>query len=220
MTVGSVLSADGPAAVRLAGAVVGGGAAAAVVAGTAGVPYAPAAGWVVLASIYLAWTWLLVGRMDATQTEEHARHAHEEDSTRGFTQVVMLLASVGSLGGVGYLLAAESTRGGDVAAAVVGILSVAASWFAVHTVFMLRYARQYYTGPPAAIDFNQDEKPAYSDFAYLAFTLGMTYQVSDTNLRSRAIRSTALTHALLSFLLGAVILAMTLNLVVGLTSNS
>lgn len=214
----SAFSADGPAVVRLAGAAAGGVVAALVVASTAGVPYAPAAGWVVVASIYLAWTWLLVGRMDAERTEAHARHAHEEDSTRGFTQVMMLLASVGSLGGVGYLLAAESAKGGDVPAAVVGTLSVAASWFAVHTVFMLRYARQYYTGPPAAIDFNQDDKPAYADFAYLAFTLGMTYQVSDTNLRSRDIRSTALTHALLSFLLGAVILAMTLNLVVGLTA--
>ncbi|AQA01967.1 hypothetical protein BVC93_05440 [Mycobacterium sp. MS1601] len=208
------LRADGPAAVRLAGAVAGGAAAAAVVAVTAGAPYAPATGWVVAATIYLAWTWLLVGRMDAAATEQHARHAHEEDSTRRFTQVTVVLASLGSLGGVGYLL----TAGGDLGAAVVGILSVAASWFAVHTVFMLRYARQYYTGPPGAIDFNQDDPPAYADFAYLAFTLGMTYQVSDTNLRNGAIRSTALQHAMLSFLLGAVILAMTLNLVVGLAN--
>ncbi|MDF2822952.1 MAG: putative rane protein [Mycobacterium sp.] len=214
----NVFSADGPAAVRLAGALLAGGIAAVCVGLTAGWPYVPAAGWIVAASIYLAWTWTLVGRMDPTRTGAHARHVHEEDSTRGFTQVVVLLASVASLGGVGYLLAAESTKGGDLPAAAVGILSVAASWFAVHTVFMLRYARLYYTGPPEAIDFNQDEAPAYADFAYLAFTLGMTYQVSDTNLRSRTIRSTALTHALLSFLLGAVILAMTLNLVVGLTT--
>ncbi|CAN5716764.1 DUF1345 domain-containing protein [soil metagenome] len=213
----NLLSAEGPAAVRLAGAVTGGVIAGVVVGVTAGRSYAPATGWIVVASIYLAWTWLLVGRMDEARTAEHARHVHEEDGTRRFTQVVMILASIGSLAGVGYLLIAESTSGGDVGAAVVGILSVAASWFAVHTVFMLRYARQYYTGPPDGIDFNQDEPPAYADFAYLAFTLGMTYQVSDTNLRNRAIRSTALTQALLSFLLGAVILAMTLNLVVGLT---
>lgn len=213
MPLPTVLGAEGPAAVRLTGALTGGIAAGLVV----GRPYAPAVGWIVVAAIYLAWTWLLVGRMDEIRTAEHARHAHEEDGTRRFTQVVMVLASIASLGGVGYLLTAESAKGGDVGAAVVGILSVAASWFAVHTVFMLRYARQYYTGPPNGIDFNQDEPPAYADFAYLAFTLGMTYQVSDTNLRNRAIRSTALTQAMLSFLLGAVILAMTLNLVVGLT---
>lgn len=214
----NLFSADGPAAVRLAGATIGAAVAAVVVGLTAGWPYVPAIGWIVAASIYLAWTWSLVGRMDAQRTEAHARHAHEEDSTRVFTQVVVLIASMGSLGGVGYLLAADSAAGGDLPAAAVGILSIAASWFTVHTVFMLRYARLYYTGPPQSIDFNQDEPPAYADFAYLAFTLGMTYQVSDTNLRNRAIRSTALTHALLSFLLGAVILAMTLNLVVGLTA--
>lgn len=212
----NIFSAEGPAAVRLAGALIGGVAAGVAVGAAAGWPYAPAAGWIVVATIYLAWTWLLVGRMDHTRTAEHARHVHEEDGTRRFTQVVMIMASIASLGGVGYLLTAESTTGGDVGAAVVGILSVAASWFAVHTVFMLRYARQYYTGAPHGIDFNQDEPPAYADFAYLAFTLGMTYQVSDTDLRNRAIRSTALTQAMLSFLLGAVILAMTLNLVVGL----
>jgi uncharacterized membrane protein len=209
----SALHADGPAAARLAGAAAGGVAAAAIVVATAGAPYAPAAGWVVTASIYLSWTWLLVGRMGAAATEHHARRAHEEDATRGFTHVTVVLASVASLGGVGYLL----TSGGDVAAAVLGIASVAASWFAVHTVFMLRYARLYYTSG-GGIDFNADEAPAYADFAYLAFTLGMTYQVSDTALRSRVIRATALRHALLSFLLGAVILAMTLNLVVGLAA--
>ena len=90
------------------------------------------------------------------------------------------------------------------------------SWFAVHTVFTLRYARLYYSHPPGGIDFNQSEAPTYSDFAYLAFTIGMAYQVSDTDLQTRKIRATALQHSLLSYLLGAVILAMTINLIIGL----
>ena len=90
------------------------------------------------------------------------------------------------------------------------------SWFAVHTVFALRYARLYYSDPPGGIDFNQSEAPAYVDFAYLAFTIGMAYQVSDTDLQTRKIRATALQHSLLSYLLGAVILAMTINLIIGL----
>jgi uncharacterized membrane protein len=128
-----------------------------------------------------------------------------------------VLTSLGSLAGVGYLLVAESTNGVDITAAVVGILSVAASWFTLHTVYTLRYARLYYTGPPDGIDFNQNEDPTYADFAYVAFTLGMTYQVSDTDLRDRTIRRTGLSQAMLSFLLGAIILAMTINLVAGLT---
>jgi uncharacterized membrane protein len=81
---------------------------------------------------------------------------------------------------------------------------------------MLRYARLYYTEPQGGIDFNQDEPPAYRDFAYLAFTLGMTYQVSDTALKNSTIRITVLRHTLLSYVLGAVVLAATINLVVGL----
>ena len=80
----------------------------------------------------------------------------------------------------------------------------------------LRYARLYYSDSPGGIDFNQSEAPSYVDFAYLAFSIGMTYQVSDTNLETRKIRTTALQHSLLSYLLGAVILAMTINLIIGL----
>jgi uncharacterized membrane protein len=70
------------------------------------------------------------------------------------------------------------------------------------------------------IDFNQDERPSYVDFGYLALTIGMTFQVSDTDLQRPAIRVTALRHALLSYLFGAVILAATINLVAGLVGNS
>src|SRR5205823_680155 len=134
-------------------------------------------------------TWLLVGPMTDEQARYHATRAHEEDATRRASQVVVLLASIGSLAGVGYLLIAESAGGGDLSAATVGILSVAASWFSVHTIYALRYARLYYTGAAGGINFNQDEEPNYVDFAYLAFTIGMTYQVSDTNLQTRRIRA-------------------------------
>lgn len=182
---------------------------------TIGWPYAPAVGWIVAATLYLAWTWLLVGRMDAAATEEHATRHGDDDSTPRMAELVVVLASLASLAGVGYLLIAESTHGRDVAAAVVGILSVVAAWVTVHTAFMLRYARLYY--PEKAIDFHQpDIEPTYSDFAYLAFTVGMTYQVSDTDLVTQQMRRTVLAQALVSFLLGAIILAMTINLVAGL----
>ena len=180
-----------------------------------GWPYAPAAGWIVAAGVYLVWTWLLVGPMDAAATERHATSHGDDDSTPRMAELVVVLASVASLAGVGYLLVAESTQGRDTAAAVVGILSVVASWVSVHTAFMLRYARLYF--PDRAIDFNQDDiAPTYTDFAYLAFTVGMTYQVSDTDLRTQQMRRTVLFQSLVSFLLGALVLAMTINLVAGL----
>ena len=100
-----------------------------------------------------------------------------------------------------------------------GVASVALSWCAVHTLFTLRYARLYYLSPAGGIDFNQKVEPRYLDFAYLAFTIGMTFQVSDTDLQTPAIRATALRHALISYLLGAVILATSINLIAGLASK-
>ena len=147
---------DAPVLVRVATAAVVGVAAAVAVGVSVGWPYAPAAGWIVTAIIYLVSTWALIARMNAEQTRDHACRPHEQDATRGWSHAIMLLASIASLAGVGYLLMAETSKGGDLVAAAVGILSVAASWFAVHTVFTLRYARLYYTGRRNGIDFHQD----------------------------------------------------------------
>jgi uncharacterized membrane protein len=195
------------------------GVAAAVAVGLATqVRYAPVAGWIAAAAVFLVWTWIAIGRMTPERT---ASHATREDPTQALTGGLMVAASVASLAGVGYVLVAGSANGAeaDVAAAA-GFGSVVAAWLIVHTVFTLRYARLYYQEPSGGIDFNQNEEPAYVDFAYLAFTLGMTYQVSDTDLQTRSIRATALRHALLSFLLGAVILATVVNLIAGLGSSS
>jgi uncharacterized membrane protein len=193
------------------------GAVAAAAVATVATRYVPVAAWIATAASYLTWTWIVVARMTATETRDHATR---EDPTQPVTDIILLLASVASLAGVGYLLIAESASGADAElAAAVGVGSVVAAWLIVHTVYTLRYARLYYGDPPGGIDFNQDEPPCYLDFAYLAFTLGMTYQVSDTNLQTREIRGTALRHALLSYLLGAVILATIINMIAGLGSH-
>lgn len=180
--------------------------------------YSPAVGWITAAAVYLVWTWLLVLPLDADRTAEHVRKRYE-DGTPRLSHLIVLIASVASLGGVGYLLAAESGRDRHLGEALVGILSVIASWFAIHTTFMLRYAQLYYRGGEAGtVDFNQPGhyRPDYLDFAYLAFTVGMTYQVSDTNITSRTMRGAVLAQAMVSFLLGAVVLASTINLVLEL----
>ena len=47
----------------------------------------------------------------------------------------------------------------------------------------------------------------------------MTYQVSDTTLRSSPIRRSALGHALLSYVFGVAIVAGAINLLAGLVNN-
>jgi uncharacterized membrane protein len=95
------------------------------------------------------------------------------------------------------------------------LVSVALAWSAVHTVYALRYARLYYTPPEGGIDF-EGERPDYVDFAYLALTIGMTFQVSDTDLTGKRVRRQALRHALTSYVFGTVIVAITVSSVASL----
>jgi uncharacterized membrane protein len=193
------------------------GVAVAIVAGnTAGWRFA-LVGWVVTAGLYVASTRLILGGMDAERT---CRYVTREDPTRWVADVVIVTASIASLGGVGYVVAAGSNTGaGALEAAIVGLLAVAASWFAVHTLFTVHYARLYYSGEPGGVNFHDRQPPGFRDFAYMAYTVGMTYQVSDTEIGSSEIRATVLRHALLSYLLGAVVLAVTINLIAGLGSK-
>ena len=175
----------------------------------------PIVGWAAACVTFIGWVWLVIAPMDAATT---ASHATREDPSRGVSDLLVLLISLASLGALGLLLIeTHSTTGAaQVVLALVSVLSVVLSWTLLHTLFTLRYARLYYEGADGGIEFNQTEPPSYGDFAYLAFTLGMTFQVSDTNLQTHIIRMTALRHGLLSYLFGSVILATMINLVAGL----
>ena len=178
--------------------------------------YAPAMGWDATAVVFSGWIWLVIWPMGAAETAAKAR---SEDPNRATGDVLTLSAAVASIAAVGIVLVgAHSAQGltADMLAAF-GLISIAISWFTVHTIFTLRYALLYYQDAEGGVNFNQDEPPCYRDFAYLALTLGMTFQVSDTNLQTTEIRATALRHALLSYLFGTVILAAAINLIAGLT---
>jgi len=175
-------------------------------------------GWCALAGVILVWVWVTIGSKDAKATAEHAR---SEDFSRASADLVLLGASVASLGAVAMtlVLAGQAHDGRKAALVALTIFTVALAWGLVHTVYTLRYGDLYYGDPVGGIDFNEDDKPDYRDFAYLAITIGMTFQVSDTAIKAADIRRTALRHALLSYLFGTGILASTINLVASLSSK-
>ena len=182
---------------------------------TMGWEIAPLVVWDMTVALFVASTWYRLRKFDANLVKQHALR---EDPSRVLTDIILIVVSIASLGAVGLILAAAKQSGGaaSFALATLGVLSVIASWTMLHTVFTLKYAENYYTRPQGGVDFGKDADPIYSDFAYLAFTIGMTYQVSDTSLQTRRFRVIALRHALLSFLMGTVIIATTINLVAGL----
>lgn len=180
----------------------------------AGWTYAPVIGWSVSALVFCIFTYGNVRRRDASQT---AAMAARDDPSPTATELLLLMANVASLVAVAYLLVhANATHGVRQALlAAAAVASVAVSWALVHTLYMLRYAVLYYSDTVGGINFNQSDPPRFADFAYLAFTIGMTYQVSDTNFENSRIRVVALRHALLSFVFGSMILATMINLIAG-----
>jgi uncharacterized membrane protein len=180
------------------------------------IPAAILGGWDLSALTFLVWTWRAVWPLD----EEASRvQAEREDPTQRLADAVLLTAAVVSLAAVGVVLASgQRDKGGVlVETLALAVASVVCSWAVVHTVFALKYARLYYEGTDGGIDFHGDGPPTYVDFAYLSFTVGMTFQVSDPEINARVIRATVLRQSLLSYLFGAVILAGTINLLAGLS---
>jgi uncharacterized membrane protein len=173
--------------------------------------------WNAAASTFITWTLLVVWWQDSEAT---ARIATREDDSRATADLLLVSASVASLGGIAFGLVKAAREGGPIQGTLTGfaVLSVILSWLMVQVVYMLRYARLFYV-EGGGVNFNESKDPDYRDFAYLAFTIGMTYQVSDTNLTSTSIRRTALHHALLSFVFGTSIIAMMINVVAGLLNR-
>ena len=191
----------------LGGAVVG------VIASLFTVPSAAIlVGWDAAVVIYLVWVWSSVWRLDPGVS---ARLAQREDPSTAVAELVVVAAGTALLIAVGFALAKAGQATGGMKAYLItlGLLSVLLSWTVVHTVYMLRYARAYYAEPVGGIEFNEEEPPNYVDFAYFSFTVGMTFQVADTNITSKAVRRATLHHALLSYLFGAVLLGLVINVV-------
>ena len=170
-------------------------------------------GWCAAAVAFLTQVAVEVAGSDAARTKQIATR---DDVSHLAADAAFVTAAASSLVGVAFILvkAGESSGVAKGAAAALGAVSVMLAWTTLQTIYMLRYARLFYEIGDG-IDFGGDE-PDYHDFAYLAFTVGMTYQVSDTAITARVIRRTVLRHALLSFLFATAFIAVLINVVGGL----
>jgi uncharacterized membrane protein len=195
--------------------------------------YGAVAGLMGIAGVYVGWTYQAVRRFHGQGTKEHAR---QEDPSWLVRDVGIAMVIIGNLGAVVVLLVLDHGSSRDLDAGL-ALGSVVLSWFLLHTLYVPHYARLYYGSPEAhdpgvdlvepgsgrvfhvagGIDFNRTGYwPAYADFTYFAFNLGMTFQVSDTSVSSPKIRRLVLGHCLLSYFFATAITATVINLVVGL----
>ncbi|MGN9779399.1 DUF1345 domain-containing protein [Micromonospora sp. H33] len=174
-------------------------------------------GWDAAALAFLLTIWPVIIRADSSRTEMLAMR---EDETRVTAAVLLVGAGVTSLLGVGLALSLAGRQSGSMRMLLVGValLTVLLSWTVVNTVFTLRYADLQFRSTTGGIGFDGQpvQAPTYRDLAYVAFTIGMTYQVSDTAISDPRIRGSVLSHAVLSYVFGVVIVAGSVNLIADL----
>lgn len=168
------------------------------------------AGTLVLLS--LAWVVILRSTPELTKLRAAA-----EDPGRSMVWVIAVASSLFSLfAAVLVLRNANRGPGGSTLWTVLALAAVAQSWLLTHTSYTLRYARLFYRGSREdGLGFPGTPRPCDIDFAYFAFGIGMTFQAGDVTVTCTRVRRTVLGHALISFILNTVIVALTLNVVVG-----
>ncbi|MEV4222326.1 DUF1345 domain-containing protein [Nonomuraea sp. NPDC049725] len=199
---------------RLAGAVVIGVAAGVAVGVPADAPLGILAGIAVTELLFVLAGWAVMWPMDAAATHRNARR---EDFLPIVEEIVVVTVALCGLVAIVLLLVRGEPDAGHAAAAT-ALFGVFLAWAALHLMYAARYAYVYYTAS-GGIDFNSEQPPAYRDFFYFSYNLGMTYQVSDTDVSSSAIRSIVLRHTLLSYVFGTSILATAINLVMGMVTG-
>jgi uncharacterized membrane protein len=168
-----------------------------------------------LSLLLLAWLTIVTCSAEATQTRAAA-----EDPGRTAVYALVLLTSGSSLLATTALVHRARLLPGSSGDALVAfsLANIALCWALTHTAFTLHYAHLYYRRDEegvGGVEFPGGARPSYFDFAYLAFTVGMCFQVSDTTVSSPQIRRAVLLHAVLSFVYNTAILAFVLNLVFG-----
>ncbi|MGW3634953.1 DUF1345 domain-containing protein [Streptomyces sp. NPDC005122] len=163
-------------------------------------------------ALFVVAGWIVLWPMDAKATQRHARR---EDLRPVAEELVVIAAAMCGLVGIVVLLTGNS----DPTHAATALAGVFTAWAALHLMYATRYAYLYYPEAAGGIDFNSERPPAYRDFLYFSYNLGMTYQVSDTSVSSPTIRALVLRHCLLSYVFGTSILATAINLVVGIVTH-
>ena len=170
-----------------------------------------------MAGFDLAALFFLLGSAHLLRIEDPAvirDHAASNDANRALLLLVTVAISAAILGAV----AMETAGGGGAPGAKTKILIIATlgmAWLFGNSIYALHYAHLYYTEPDGGLDFKQQVPPGYADFAYFAFTLGMTFQTSDVDIRDKHIRNVVTLHCLAAFVFNLGILAFTINVLGG-----
>ena len=175
--------------------------------------------WDVFSITMILLSWISIFSISSQEIREEC---NKQDESRSLIFIIIVICTIASLGEVFLLL----TRRSDNWVMIIPIAGLLLSGVLIHTIFAFRYAHLYYMNKgedksthAGGLNFPGDKNPDYFDFAYFAFVLGMTFQVSDVQVLSKRIRRLSLIHALLSFLFNTFFVAITINIIAGLRGH-
>jgi uncharacterized membrane protein len=170
------------------------------------------AAWDVSTLFYLILAFLLIESFELKRVQVRA---DQYDEGGVFVLILALTAAIASLAAVVLELGAARANTHEWFAVPLGVLTTVLSWALIQTLFAFHYAHRFYRGPGdrgSGLGFPQTEYPNYWDFIYFSFVVGMTFQVSDVQVTSTALRRVVAAHGVLSFFYSVSILALAVNL--------
>jgi len=180
--------------------------------------------WIAFSGCYLVFSWSVIL---SSHPKGLRNLAGNQDTNRTLMFLFVLFAAFISVFAIIVLLqeVPHGSKRGLTNHILLATVAVFCSWTLIHTLFTLHYAHLYYTYPDrdahahdeknGGLDFPRTSVPDYFDFAYFAFVLGMTFQVSDVQITSPVLRRLALLHGLLSFVYNTIIIALSINIISG-----
>jgi uncharacterized membrane protein len=167
--------------------------------------------WDIFITLYLTLVYTMVVRSGLAHIK---RNAALQDDGRFLILMVTALGAFASIAAIVFELGASHRSVPELALALATV-TIALSWAAVHTIFALHYAHDYYRGKPGGLQFpsgDQHDHADYWDFVYFSFVIGMTAQVSDVGITDKTIRRTATAHGIISFVFNTALLALMVNI--------
>lgn len=179
-------------------------------------------GWDMFCVVLLFFYWWSFFKTPQARVKQQVI---QEDPSRTVIFLLLLVCSTASITIVILLLTSTMSGATEKAWKIpLAMSGMVLTWFLIHTVFTVRYAKMYYIHkykhPDSAevLEFPETKDPDFIDFAYFSFVLGMTFQVSDISIHSKKVRKWVLLHSLISFAYNAIIIALSINVIAGLSS--
>lgn len=181
-------------------------------------------GWILGVGSYLVLLGFVIFMANGPMTQ---RRVSKDNPSPKYLLIVVIIVALLVNATLGVILTSVGNRPATNARSLLllSVFSVVLSWFLLHTAFGQQYARLYYDdfdeqgrpfpgGMRGGLTFPGTDQPNYLDFLYVAFTVGLTYAMSDVNVTSYQLRRLVLIHSVISFFFYSMVLGVVLNAVV------